>query len=63
MDETVSQVPTAANDAGFDWASLTTGEGWMEVWGMAQPTVIKIGLALLILWIGLKIAKWVYRIC
>lgn len=52
--------PEAAS--GFDWTQLTSPEGLMSMWASIQPAVLNIIFALLILWIGFKVAKWVYKI-
>lgn len=41
-----------------DTAALFSPEKLMEYWGIAQPVILNIAFALLILWIGLKVAKW-----
>ncbi|MEE9273387.1 MAG: mechanosensitive ion channel family protein [Robiginitomaculum sp.] len=39
-------------------AGMFTPEKLTEYWHSAQPMVVKLALALLILWIGMKIARW-----
>ncbi len=53
---------TANSAAGFDVAALTTPEGLMGIWGTVSPYVLKLFFALIIVWIGLQIAKWVYKL-
>jgi small conductance mechanosensitive channel len=51
----------AAKDAagtGFDFASLLSPSALKGYWETAQPLVFNIIFALLILWIGMRIAKW-----
>lgn len=47
-----------AGNALADTAGMFTPEKLMGYWEMAMPTVINVVLALLTLWIGMKIAKW-----
>lgn len=56
----IDVTPEAAS--GFDWTQLTSPEGLMSMWASIQPAVLNIIFALLILWIGFKVAKWVYKI-
>lgn len=48
-----------AADAIAETAGMFAPEKLLEYWTGVQPVVIQFVLALLILWIGLKIAKWV----
>jgi len=52
--ETAAQATQAVTDA----AGLFAPEKLMGYWTTAQPIVINLVLAILILWIGMKIARW-----
>jgi small conductance mechanosensitive channel len=54
-------VNNVSETAGFDISSLTTPEGLMGIWGTISPYVIKLFFSLIILWLGMKIAKWVFK--
>ncbi len=59
QDATVAAAETAekaAGGLGFSMDNLTNLDWWM---GTVGPYAIKIFMALLILWIGMKIARWV----
>jgi len=52
--ETISETAKGVSDV----AGMFTPEKLMGYWDTAQPIVLNLIFALLILWIGLKIAKW-----
>ena len=54
-------VNNVSETAGFDISSLTTPVGLMGIWGTISPYVIKLFFSLIILWLGMKIAKWVFK--
>ena len=62
QDATVAEAAETAEKAagglGFSMENLTNIDWWM---GSVGPYVIKVFLALMILWIGMKIARWVGR--
>ena len=60
MEEEVSNVVEKAKS--FDIAEYATLEKWTDIWTGIQPTVLNIIFALIILWIGLKIAKWAHKL-
>ncbi len=55
-----SEVVETATDAAsnFQLSDLGTSEFWVNLWPSLQPTVMKVFWAIIILWIGLKIANW-----
>jgi len=63
-NETVEAAAAAAEDTAksagsFDWAQMSTPDFWLDMWTKVQPTVLNLIFALLILWIGMKVAKWI----
>lgn len=57
-----TDVPADAAVTDFDWSQLTSAEGLMGLWDSIQPVVLNILFALIILWIGFKVAGWIYKI-
>lgn len=55
--ETASDVTTS-----FSFADLGTSEFWMDMATKLQPTILNLVFALLILWIGMKIARWAAKL-
>jgi len=53
--ETVAETAKSATDV----VGMFTPEKLMGYWETAQPFVVKLALSLLILWIGMKLAKWI----
>jgi len=61
-DAADAAVNSASEAAGFDVASLTTPDGLLGIWSTISPYVIKVVFSLIILWIGMKVAKWVFKL-
>lgn len=64
QDASTTDVATEATEtaSSFDWTQLTSPDGLMAIWNSIQPAVLNIIFAALILWIGFKVARWVYKI-
>ncbi|HHL43340.1 MAG TPA: mechanosensitive ion channel family protein [Hellea balneolensis] len=59
MENETQTIQDAAGTAkSFDFSQLGTTEFWISQWDKFQPTALNILFALLILWVGMKIAKW-----
>jgi len=61
-DAADAAVNSASEAAGFDVAALTTPEGLLGIWSTISPYVIKVFFSLIILWVGMKVAKWVFKL-
>jgi len=66
MENEAAEVADAAADASaqmpaINWSEMGTPAFWIDMWDKVQPTVLNLIFALLILWIGMKVAKWVGR--
>ncbi len=61
------QVVEATKEAGkeavkLDFSNMGSMDFWAGLWDKAQPVVLNLLIALLILWIGMKIARWAARL-
>ena len=46
----------------IDFTSFLSAENWLGYWEKAQPTVLNFVVALLILWVGMKVARWAAKL-
>jgi len=58
MAQDATEAVTEAAKSATDVAGMFTPDKLMGYWQTAQPVVIKLVGSLLILWIGMKVAKW-----
>ena len=61
MAQDATETVTEAAKGATDVVGMFTPDKLMGYWQTAQPLVIKLVVSLLILWIGMKVAKWIAK--
>lgn len=61
MAQDATETVTDASQSVTEMAGMFTPDKLMGYWQTAQPLIVKLFFSLLILWIGMKVAKWISK--